>query len=169
MKYTLLIIISGLFIVSCTDNTSEQDVKVEETVKTEDPIEIEYTSFGAEITPDGAVDSKELLAKLDVTDSIHVKIKSTVSSVCKKKGCWMTVPVGEDTEMRVKFKDYDFFMPLNCEEKNVIFEGWAYKYVTPVNELQHYAEDAGASKEEIEAITEPETGYEFLADGVLMN
>ena len=168
MKKIVLVLAISLFIISC-GSTNEAEVKTEVTESVEAISQEEYVSFGQEITADGAIDSKELMAKLEVSDSVQVKIKSTVNSVCKKKGCWMTVPVGENIEMRIKFKDYGFFMPLNCEDKNVIFEGWAYKYTTPVSELQHYAEDAGATKEEIEAITEPETGYEFLADGVLMN
>jgi hypothetical protein len=39
---------------------------------------------------------------------------------------------------------------------------------TSVEELRHYAEDAGKSQEEIEAITEPKKTYSFVADGVLL-
>jgi hypothetical protein len=35
-------------------------------------------------------------------------------------------------------------------------------------DLRHYAEDAGASSAEIEAITEPKITYSFMADGVLL-
>jgi hypothetical protein len=37
-----------------------------------------------------------------------------------------------------------------------------------VEELKHLAEDAGKSKEEIEAITEPKEELKFLATGVLL-
>lgn len=44
----------------------------------------------------------------------------------------------------------------------------AYKSQTSVEELRHYAEDAGKSKEEIESITEPRIEYTFMADGVYL-
>ena len=37
-----------------------------------------------------------------------------------------------------------------------------------VDEQRHYAEDKGATKEEIEVITEPKRTFSFLADGVLL-
>jgi hypothetical protein len=39
---------------------------------------------------------------------------------------------------------------------------------TSVAELQHYAEDAGKSKEEIAKITEPKLELTFVADGVIV-
>jgi len=47
-------------------------------------------------------------------------------------------------------------------------EGHAFKETTPVEELRHYAEDAGKPQEEIEAITEPKEEVKFLASGVLL-
>ena len=47
-------------------------------------------------------------------------------------------------------------------------DGFAFKEVTPVDELRHYAEDEGMSKEEIAAITEPKEELKFMASGVLL-
>jgi hypothetical protein len=47
-------------------------------------------------------------------------------------------------------------------------EGRAFREVLSVETLRHYAEDAGKSKEEIEAITAPETRLSFEANGVLI-
>jgi len=66
----------------------------------------------------------------------------------------------------VRFKDYGFFVPKDISGKDVIVEGKAYSTEVSVEELRHYAEDAGKSKEEIMAITEPEQTYAFLATGV---
>ena len=79
----------------------------------------------------------------------------------------MTLDAGGDKTVMVKFKDYGFFMPLNAEG-DVIINGKAYVAETSVDELRHYAEDAGKSKEKIEAITEPKLEYHFEADGVLL-
>jgi hypothetical protein len=68
----------------------------------------------------------------------------------------------------VRFKDYGFFMPKDIAGRKVIMDGYAFVEETPVDELRHYAEDAGKSQEEIEAITEPKKETKFLASGVLL-
>jgi len=126
--------------------------------------------FGKEITAENAVDLPSVIAKLESQDSVRTKFTAKVESVCQTKGCWMNlVPTtqGED-EIFVKFKDYAFFMPLDIAGKNVIVEGVAFKEVTPVDELKHYAEDEGLSQEEIDKITEPKEEWKFMADGVIV-
>ena len=70
--------------------------------------------------------------------------------------------------MFVKFKDYGFFMPKDIAGKRVVMDGYAFKEITPVDELRHYAEDEGKSPEEIAAIVEPKEELKFLAKGVLL-
>lgn len=131
---------------------------------------VNYKSFGAEITDAGVISKEEMNKKfknLKVGDTLEVKFVSKINNVCKKKGCWMELDLGEEESM-VRFKDYGFFMPLNSDNREVIVRGKAYVTETSVKELQHYAEDAGKTDEEIALITEPEFTYAFLADGVLM-
>ncbi len=81
----------------------------------------------------------------------------------------MNLDLGEDSnDAFVKFEDYDFFMPLNSENREVIVSGKAFIQTTTVNELKHYAKDAGKNKEEIEKITEPKRTLAFVSHGVLM-
>ena len=80
----------------------------------------------------------------------------------------MTVPLGGDEEMMIRFKDYGFFVPKNAMGNKAVFEGTAYRTVTTVEELRHYAEDAGESQEAIDAITEPLEEIAFLANGVVI-
>ena len=49
-----------------------------------------------------------------------------------------------------------------------MIEGVAYKEETSVDELKHYAEDAGKTAEEIAAITEPVSEKKFMATGVVL-
>jgi hypothetical protein len=49
-----------------------------------------------------------------------------------------------------------------------VLDGVAKVTTTSVEELKHYAEDGGKSKEEIEKITEPKKEIEFTAKGVLV-
>ena len=84
------------------------------------------------------------------------------------KGCWMKISVENDTVL-VRFKDYGFFVPKNgIEGKRTIINGNISVDTLSVAQLQHYAEDAGKSKEEIDLITEPKITISFLADGVLI-
>jgi hypothetical protein len=50
----------------------------------------------------------------------------------------------------------------------VILNGKAFVKITTVAELQHYAEDAGKSKEEVAKITSAKKEFAFEADGVLL-
>ena len=98
-----------------------------------------------------------------------VKVRGTVQEVCQAKGCWMNIANDETGEsMMVRFKDYGFFMPKDIAGREVIIEGQASFQETSVEELRHYAEDAGKSAEEIAAITEPKRELSFLASGVIL-
>ncbi|CAM1342368.1 DUF4920 domain-containing protein [Tenacibaculum aestuarii] len=132
---------------------------------------IEYASFGEKITDTDAISADEMRLKfknLKAGDTLNVKFASTINEVCKKKGCWMKLDLGEEQESMVRFKDYGFFMPLNADAKEVVVNGKAFVTEISVDELQHYAKDAGKSEEEIAKITEPKYTYAFEADGVLM-
>jgi len=167
MKYLNLLFLTSILLFAC--NETPKNTEELRTDEVEALAEIKFQKFGKEITPKGAIEASEVFAKLEKEDSVFVKVNTSVNEVCKKKGCWMTVSLNEETDMRVKFKDYDFFVPLNCEGRNTIIEGWAYKHEMSVATLKHYAEDGEATQEEIDAITEPEIEYTFMADGVLMN
>lgn len=81
------------------------------------------TLFGSKINPKT---EKVELAKLIAEPSQHyhktVQVQGTVDQVCTEKGCWLALKNG-DRDMRVKFKDYGFFVPQNIRGKNVMVEG----------------------------------------------
>lgn len=123
---------------------------------------------GKKITEAGAIPATQLAAKMGSSDKMPTKVEGTVEDVCKMKGCWMKVKTGDGQTMRVMFKDYGFFVPKDIVGKKVVMEGVAETTVTPVDELRHYAEDAGKSKAEIAKITKPEKALTFMADGVIV-
>ncbi len=123
-------------------------------------------TFGTDFTPSEVIAFADLAEKMSEKDSVQVTVKGVVNEVCQAKGCWMTIK-GDDG-MMVRFKDYGFFMPKDISGREVIMNGKAFYQTTPVSELQHYAEDAGKTKEEIAAITEPKHELSFLADGVIL-
>lgn len=125
-------------------------------------------TYGAAITADGAKPLSELKQVLGNQDSAQVKLVGTADAVCQAKGCWLTMKTPEGKEMRVRFKDYAFFVPKDISGKTVVINGWAHREEVLVADLQHYAKDAGKSDKEIAAITKPEEQLNFEADGVLV-
>lgn len=126
-------------------------------------------SYGEAITAEGAISTAELIEKMKASDSLATKLEADVITSCTKKGCWMDVQLPDGEVMKVKFKDYGFFVPTEgLEGKRAVLKGYATKEVTDVATLKHYAEDAGKSEEEIAKITEPEESLFFIADGVLI-
>jgi len=148
-----LLLIFGL-LISCKNETKE----------------LAYSSYGKEITDTDALSSERLMAHFDTMklgDTLNTKLKGAITEVCSKKGCWMKLDIGNDKIVRVTFKDYGFFMPLDATGE-VVVNGIAYIKETSVADLKHYAEDAGKSAKEIAKITEPEVTMSFEADGVLL-
>lgn len=131
----------------------------------------DYAIFGDSISADKAISNEEMLDqydKLKPGDTLNIKFKSKIKSVCKKKGCWMTLELPSGKEVFVKFKDYAFFVPKNSQNENAIVNGKAFVNVESVEELKHYAKDEGKSQAAIDSIITPKTTYAFLADGVLI-
>lgn len=164
MKQVLLAVATITFMVSCNK-------KVENKINVDAP-QISYQVFGDSISAEGALSKDEMLAKyqtMSLTDTLEVKFASEIISTCKKKGCWMTLNLAEGKETFVKFKDYAFFVPKEGAENHAtIIAGKAFITETSVDELKHYAKDAGKTEEEIATITEPKVEYRFMADGVLI-
>lgn len=165
MKKIILLFAISLVMFSCKDNNKTAEVKVEDAKQ-----DIAYASFGKEINDADALTSERMMVHykgLKAGDTINSKVKGKIIEVCSKKGCWMTLDMDGENQVMVKFKDYGFFMPLNAQG-DVVMNGKAYVSETSVDELRHYAADAGKSEEEIAAITDPKFEYGFLADGVLL-
>lgn len=153
MKNSLLTIFGLILLFSCSEK--KQTVQLEH--------------FGDTINTEKSVSLKEAINELKDKDSVQVKIKGKVSDVCKKKGCWMALSEdGLKDEVRVSFKDYSFFVPMNSEKRTTYCEGWLKKTTQSVEELKHYAKDDGKSEAEIAKITKPENTYEMVAHGVAM-
>jgi len=128
-------------------------------------------TYGTVITTDNSISIDQLLSKLATQDSVRTKLKGNVESVCQTKGCWMNLTPDDgnvEKSIFVKFKDYAFFMPIDLAGEKVVIEGTAYREVTSVDELKHYAEDEGLSQEEIDKITSPKEELKFMADGVIV-
>lgn len=162
MKKIGLIVCSIILLSSC----KKENVEVTKVVGDKN-----FASFGAKITADSALTNQEMLAKYNTLkegDTINVKFQSDIKDVCQKKGCWMNMNLSKDKQSFVRFKDYGFFMPKNAAGSKAIVSGKAFISVESIDELKHYAKDAGKSQAAIDSIIAPETNYSFTANGVLI-
>ncbi|SDQ56370.1 DUF4920 domain-containing protein [Flagellimonas zhangzhouensis] len=125
--------------------------------------------FGAEFEISSSVD-KTALAYANITpkDSVQTQIVGEITEVCQAKGCWMKVKLDSEEEVFVRFKDYGFFVPKDAAGKTVVMNGAAFFEEMSVDDQRHYAEDEGASEDELALITSPKKTYRFEADGVLI-
>jgi hypothetical protein len=69
-------------------------------------------------------------------------LEGTVKSVCQKKGCWMELISAPDrTGVRVRFKDYGFFVPKDAAGMKVRAEGKIKLTTLSKEEADHYEEE----------------------------
>ncbi len=126
-------------------------------------------TYGKAIDKKNAVSVKALESKLQTNKDFTGKIEGEVLSVCKKKGCFLTLKrEGSTDPIMVRFTDYAYFVPEDLIGKTIVVEGKAKMKETSVEWLKHYAEDEGKSKEEIAKIKEPKKDISIVADGVLV-
>ena len=122
--------------------------------------------FGKQ-TADVPVVEVDKMPALVVGEPQLVKVKGKVIDVCKAEGCWLKMETAKGP-MMIKMKDHAFLVPVSLEGKTIVAEGMASVSETSVAMLRHYAEDAGKSKEEIDAIKAPKTEMKLDATGILV-
>ena len=109
-------VLVGVFLISLLSCKNDKQQKVVEIAEKQ---EVSYLSFGDKISDSDVITKIEMAKKfenLKTGDTIDVKFATSINEVCKKKGCWMNVDLGEESQdALVKFKDYGFFMPLNSD------------------------------------------------------
>jgi hypothetical protein len=160
-RYLFLTILGLGLIFSCQKDEKEAGIITE--TFTEIP-----GNYGKNITVDEITNSVEMISKVETEGTFEGKISGEIKEVCTKKGCWMTMSLPNGESMRVTFKDYGFFIPIDSQGFPVVLEGVATLTETDVATLQHFAEDQGKSVEEIAAITEPKREITFEATGVVI-
>lgn len=170
-RFFIPLSIGAILAVSCTKSAQTMALSTKEsTTEISKSANGDNTHFGEKITAKGAVTYDALRAKMGGSGQLeNVKVSGTIETVCQAKGCWMKIASANGApSMHVQFKDYAFFMPKNIAGKTVVMAGKAVKQVTSVEELRHFAEDAGKSKEDIAKITQPKEEIQFVASGVLI-
>lgn len=123
--------------------------------------------YGEKINATQAVLLETVLKDYSKYENKNIVMKATIDKVCTSKGCWMTLK-GTESQFRVKFQDYKFFVPLSLIGKNVWVDGKINRKEISIKDTKHYLEDAGATKEKIASINKPSFEYQFMARGVVV-
>jgi hypothetical protein len=130
-------------------------------------------ALAGDVVTSGAAISKEtpkialaeLLANPAKYSKDPVLVEGTIVASCENKGCWMQLAPSADAKdaIRVTFKDYGFFIPLDAKGKSARAEG-----VTVVK--QHSKKDADHLIGEGAKLTRNPDGtateVSFVANGV---
>ena len=88
----------------------------------------------------------DVLAKPQAHDGKTVLVEGTVRKACERKGCWMELASGtgdKNPGVRVTFKDYGFFVPLDSAGSQARVEGVLKVAELSDSRAQHY-ESEGA-------------------------
>ncbi len=129
------------------------------------PVTVGAFSAGTALTVDDA------LARASSLDGQTVRVAGTIRQVCQAKGCWLTFSTGGGQTLRVMTheegadEDESVVFPMDAAGRRAEVIGTLRVAEESVARRRHLAEDAGASAEEIAAITEPTRAVSLFATG----
>jgi len=119
---------------------------------------------GAAFTLSESMTMDTLVASASQYAGKNVLVKGTITTVCRKKGCWMILGGKAATaRARVTFKNYAFFVPLDASGATASVEGVVEVKVLGEAERKHLADDAGKSLSEM-----PKHELRLMASGVAL-
>jgi hypothetical protein len=103
----------------------------------------EVIARGAAIPKDAkTVALKDVLAAPESYTKDPVVVEGVVSAACTRKGCWMQLASAAGEQgVRVAFKDYAFFVPLDSKGMNARAEGVAVVRTVSKAEADHLEEE----------------------------
>lgn len=181
-KHLFIGILAAGMIASCTNDSSNDDTQNEEMESDttevvmndhhdmddeEQEFDPNQTSFGlVEVDTNNAISVSELIAEFDGKTELEATFKGEINEVCSKAGCWVNIKKDDGETFMVRFKDH-FGIPTNTLAGTMVYlTGKAKLDTISIERQQHYLEDAEASQEDIDAITEEKVEMAFIADGV---
>jgi hypothetical protein len=169
---------ASLLFVSCNATVEEGDTQSEPMEQNEgeneekdsDEQEEAKTEFGTKkVDVSKAISTEELIAQFEGKTEMEATFKAEINEVCSKMGCWINIDKGNGETFMVRFKDH-FTIPTDTEVGTIAYlTGKAIQDTIVVEDQRHYLEDANASQEEIDAITEDKYEMTFIAEGIKLD
>jgi hypothetical protein len=92
-----------------------------------------------------------------------ILLRGKIADVCQRKGCWTIVHDGTD-HLRVRFKDYGFFLPKDSMGAEAFVEGVVKIEMLSEKMARHYASESRSG--EPDSIEGPQREVGFTASGV---
>ncbi len=161
MKNFILALSVAAVAIACSAPASEEVKKDDDKLgKSYGPVKVDVSK---------AISVEEMLADFESkTGEVEYTFEGDLVEVCSKAGCWVNIDKGDGDLFMVRFKDHFTIPPGTEVGTGAYLHGVAFMDTIPVADLQHFAEDAGKSPEEIAMITEPEFELNFTADGITL-
>ncbi len=120
-------------------------------------------SCGASIELTSETPLTEVVAHPERVGDEPVLIRGKVAEVCQRKGCWTILRDGS-ASIRVRFKDYGFFVPTDCSGREALVEGVVEVRTLSPDLARHYEEETVDG--DPGAVTGPRREVSMTASGV---
>ncbi len=120
---------------------------------------------GAAISPDAKpVSLAKVLENPDAYTKDAVVVDGVIAASCTRKGCWMQLAPSEGGDsVRVTFKDYGFFIPLEAKGMKARAEGVTVVKTLTKADADHLEEEGAKLKRNEDGTA---TEISFIANGV---
>ncbi|MGB3542131.1 DUF4920 domain-containing protein [Rubrivirga sp.] len=156
-----------LLLVLAACGTSETDADLEAAPSME---ETATGPLGTTVPGGEALSPDELIAGAEDFAGRSVTVQGTVREVCQNAGCWLTLADADGRTVRVEVPrddngTYEYTFPTDVNGATVRLIGMLEVTTESVDDQRHFAEDGGATAEELEAITEPKQTLVLTALG----
>ncbi|MDQ3686996.1 MAG: DUF4920 domain-containing protein [Acidobacteriota bacterium] len=164
LSLTLIICLAvfGVVAIAAQKESTKSPVKTSESSS---QVSAEVIKRGAALGDSPSVALTDVLKEPQKFADKSVLVEGVIERVCMNKGCWMELApaAGSQEGVRVTFKDYGFFVPVNSQGMKAKAEGQFTVKTLSKEKADHY-EGEGARLKRNEDGTATEIS--FLASGV---
>jgi hypothetical protein len=139
----LAVLLSSAVALACDEDHKPTTAAAGEKAPAKPAAEVLLTR-GDKLKGSPTVALADLLAAPQAHDGKLVTTEGTVRKNCERKGCWMELTSStEGPGVRVTFKDYGFFVPLDSAGKKAKVEGLVKVAQLDDDTVKHYEGEGG--------------------------
>jgi Domain of unknown function (DUF4920) len=163
-KFLFSVLIGGVIFSSCSNQTSSDKKSNSDSSSTKNV-------FGKSFEVKNPVATAEVFKQIQDGKKFSGVMEGKIVAVCQESGCWADVELPAGQKIKVKFRDAndeEFFIDKNSKDKIIDVNGEAYMDTLSVDDLKHFAKDAGKSDAEINAIKNFQVEPTFIANGAVL-
>jgi len=119
--------------------------------------------FGGALTLDKPTPLADVLANPERWAEQPVLVHGKLTDVCQRKGCWTVIQDG-GAQVRVRFKDYGFFLPKDATGREAFVQGVVVVETLSESQARHYESESRHGNPD--AVKGPQRHVGFTASGV---